>query len=295
MPVEATRIESLSKLTDEIVRQITSLPHFPENIVAVQRLLADPKSEMVDIARHISTDPAMTADLLKLVNSAQFMLPKRVDNIVDAVKLVGLKGIRNQLYSYGAQKLLGNDSDNKKKLWDHSYRCAYYAYNLVKNFKPAKRSILDDAYVGGMLHDMGKIVFSTVHPDLLDRIRDFCGEKDIPVQTFEDIAGGMNHSEIGARIAEKWNFPESLVASIRFHHEPALMTTDFKDVVFAVYLANTFCEFENGGMTWEQVEPLVIQDYGFQGEGQFRKIVEQFTEGFNKETRRLAGESGKKS
>lgn len=295
VPVEATRIESLSKLTDEIVRQITSLPHFPDNIVAVQKLLADPKSEMVDIARHISTDPAMTADLLKLVNSAQFMLPKRVDNIVDAVKLVGLKGIRNQLYSYGAQKLLGDDTDTKKKLWDHSYRTAYYAYNLVKNFKPAKRHILDDAYVGGMLHDMGKIVFSTVHPDLLDRIRAFCGEKDIPVQTFEDIAGGMNHAEIGARIAEKWNFPESLVASIRFHHEPGLMTTDYKDVVFAVYLANAFCEFENGGMTWEQLEPLVIQDYGFQGEAQLRKIVEQFSEGFNKETRRLAGEAGKKA
>ena len=93
VPVATAKIESLSSLTDELVRQITSLPHFPENIMAVQRLINDPKSEMIDIARHISTDPSMTADLLKLVNSAQFMLPRRVDNIVDAVKLVGLREI----------------------------------------------------------------------------------------------------------------------------------------------------------------------------------------------------------
>ena len=67
----------------------------------LQRLIADPNSDITDIAREISVDPSMTADLLKLVNSAQFMLPKRVDNIVEAVKLVGTKGVRNLLYSYG--------------------------------------------------------------------------------------------------------------------------------------------------------------------------------------------------
>ena len=74
VPVAATRIESLSLLTDEVVKSITSLPKFPENVVQIQRLIADPQSQIVDIARAISTDPALTADLLKLVNSAAFML-----------------------------------------------------------------------------------------------------------------------------------------------------------------------------------------------------------------------------
>jgi len=121
VPVAAAKIESLSTLTDELVRQITSLPHFPENILTIQRLIADPKSEMVDIARNISTDPSMTADLLKLVNSAQFMLPRRVDNIVDAVKLVGLRGIKNLLFSYGSQKILADERGmDQRALWDHS-------------------------------------------------------------------------------------------------------------------------------------------------------------------------------
>lgn len=285
VPVAAAKIESLSSLTDELVRQITSLPHFPENIMTIQRLIADPKSEMVDIARNISTDPSMTADLLKLVNSAQFMLPRRVDNIVDAVKLVGLRGIKNLLFSYGSQKILADQRGvDQRSLWDHSYRCAYYSYNLAKNFKPGNRALQDDAYVGGMLHDMGKIIFSSVHPELLDHIKAFCDAKGIEKATFEDLAGGMNHSEIGARVAEKWNFPESLVAAIRFHHEPSLMTTDFKDVVFTVYLANVFCEYELGGMSYDQIDKGVLQDFGFLSDKQFGKTVDQFVEGFRQES-----------
>jgi len=288
VPVAAAKIESLSLLTDEIVKSITSLPQFPENIVNIQRLIGSPDSQMVDIARAISTDPALTADLLKLVNSAAFMMAKKVDTIVDAVKLAGLRSIRNLLYSYGSFKILGiNSADtDKKKLWDHSYRTAYYAYNLARNFKGNAKGLQDDAYIGGMLHDMGKIVFSSVHPELLDRIRSFCKNKSIPADTFENLAGGMNHAEIGARIAEKWNFPESLVAAIRFHHEPALMSGDYKDLVNTVYLGNVFCEYEGGSMSFEQVESFVLAEFGITNEKAFKSIVDRMSEGFRLETTR---------
>jgi putative nucleotidyltransferase with HDIG domain len=288
VPVATARVEALSSLTDQIVGSITSLPKFPENIVQIQRLIADPDSQIVEIARYISTDPAMTADLLKLVNSAAYMMAKKVDNIVDAVKLVGLRGIKNLLYSYGTFKILDDGGADKKKLWDHSYRTAYYAYNLAKNFKANIKGLLDDAYVGGMLHDMGKIIFSSVHPELLDKIRAFCREKEIPPETIEGIAGGMNHAEIGARISEKWNFPESLVAAIRYHHEPSLESGEFRDVVHVVYLANVFCEYEEGGISYEQIEPSVLQDYGFTNEKHFKTVVEKMSEGFRLESGRSA-------
>jgi putative nucleotidyltransferase with HDIG domain len=284
VPVAAAHVEALSTLTDQIVNSITSLPKFPENIVQIQRLIANPDSQIVEIARYISTDPAMTADLLKLVNSAAYMMAKKVDNIADAVKLVGLRGIKNLLYSYGTFKILDDGSADKKKLWDHSYRTAYYAYNLAKNFKANVKGLLDDAYVGGMLHDMGKIIFSSVHPELLDRIKSFCHDKDIPADTFESIAGGMNHAEIGARISEKWNFPESLVAAIRYHHEPSLESGEYRDVVHVVYLANAFCEYEAGNMSYEQIEPSVLHDYGFTNEKHFKAVVEKMSTGFRMES-----------
>jgi putative nucleotidyltransferase with HDIG domain len=283
IPVDQTRIENLSLLANEVVRKISHLPQFPENIVTIQRILSDPKSQIVDIARYISTDPAMTADLLKMVNSAKFMLVKKVDSISEAVKLVGLRGIKNLLYSYGTQKILGAEQDDeKKRLWEHSYRAAFYAYNLAKNFKRSK-ALLDDVYVGGMLHDMGKIVFSSVHPELIEHIKRFCAEKGIPAQFFEDLSAGMNHAEIGAKIAEKWNFPESLVNAIRYHHEPGLTGAEHKDIVDTVYLANAMCDFQSGLLEFEQIDRDALENYGINTLAQFQTVLKQFSAGFSAE------------
>ena len=87
----------------------------------------DPKAQITSIATKISADPTLTADLLRLVNSAYFMLPRRVIDILEAVKLIGIKGLQNLLFSYGTQKVLGQTYRNMRELWDHSYQTALYA------------------------------------------------------------------------------------------------------------------------------------------------------------------------
>ncbi|MDR1374503.1 MAG: HDOD domain-containing protein [Treponema sp.] len=285
IPLEQTRVENLSLLSETIVNNVNSLPQFPENIMMVQKLIGDPKSDMTEISRQISMDPALTADLLKIVNSAQYMLAKKVDNIAEAVKMVGIRGIKNLLYSYGTQKILGDDTIDKKILWEHSYKTAFYAFNLIKNFRRTY-DLLDDVYVGGILHDMGKIIFSNVHPDLLRRIKEFCAEKNLPASTFEDLATGMNHAEIGALIAEKWNFPEGLVEAIRFHHDPAAASKDNKDLVGTVYLANMFCEYETGNVTYDQFDTTVLADFGITSKKQVDNLLERFSQGFKRETQK---------
>jgi len=279
IPFSELHLENLTDLSKAIVAEINELPQFPENIVFLQQLIADPESEITEIARQISTDPSLTADLLKLVNSAQFMLPKRVDNIVEAVKLVGIRAIRNLLYSYGTQKLLDSE---QKWLWEHSYRAAFYAYNLAKNFKKRK-DLLDDAYVGGILHDMGKIIFSVVHPELLDKITNFCTKRSINRDLLEDLSAGLNHAEIGGLIAEKWNFPAPLIQAIRFHHEPTNCHPEHKDVVYTVYLANVLCDMERGLMAFDQIDPKVLENYGIASEKQFNLILTRLSQAFDTE------------
>jgi putative nucleotidyltransferase with HDIG domain len=281
VPLDKARLDTLSTLTQTIVNSVNNLPRFPENILKVQSLLDDPKSKMSEIASVISMDPAMTADLIKIVNSAAFAQIKRIDSIAEAVKIFGIKGIKNLLFSYGTQKILGSNTAEKKKLWEHAYRTAFYAYNLVQNFK-RNHDILDDVYVAGILHDMGKIIFSQVHPDLIDKIQNFCMEKIIPQTLFENVAGGMNHAEIGALIAEKWNFPENLVAAIRYHHAP-LDASSNHTLVEAVYLANIFVHIENGDATFEQIDPAVLNNYGLANKKQVENLIAKFSEGFRAE------------
>jgi len=282
IPLDKAMIENMAVLSDEIVQNINSLPQFPENVIQIQKLINDPTSDMPTIARQISIDPALTADLLKIVNSAQYMLSKKVDNISDAVKMIGIKGIKNLLYSYGTQKILGDDTVDKKRLWEHSYKTAFYAYNLVKNFKH-DNNLLDDVYVGGILHDMGKIIFSNVHPDLLNKIKGFCTDKNVPTSTFEDLSAGMNHAELGALIAEKWNFPERLVSAIRYHHDPESASKDCKDLVDTVYLANMFCEYENGNVTFDQLDPGPMANFGIKKKAQVDSLLDRLSKGFMKE------------
>ncbi|MDR3191704.1 MAG: HDOD domain-containing protein [Treponema sp.] len=283
VPLDQTRVENLSILSSSIVNNVNSLPQFPENILTIQKMINDPRSDMGSIAKQISMDPAMTADILKIVNSAQYMLSKKVENIAEAVKMIGIRGIKNLLYSYGTQKILGDDTDEKKVLWKHSYKTAFYAYNLARNFRRDK-NLMDDVYVGGILHDMGKIIFFNVHPDLLSNIRNFCTEKNLPSNTFENLSAGMNHAEIGALIAEKWNFPEDLVAAIRFHHDPSSTPKDKQDMVEAVYLANMFCEYEADNVSFDQFETKPLEDFGINSKKQIDALIAQFSSGFKWES-----------
>ncbi|WP_028972901.1 HDOD domain-containing protein [Spirochaeta cellobiosiphila] len=282
IPFNEVRLEDLDSLSQTIVDEIHNLPPFPANILEIQKLIADPESKINTIAKHISVDPSLTADLLRLVNSAQYVLAKKVENIMEAVKIVGLKGLKNLLYSYGTQLVLGKDTPEQEALWEHCYRTATFAYLLAKYFK-RKRDLMDDVYVGGILHDMGKIVFSNVHPQLLEKIQQFNDERQLPFNAIEELTAGLNHQEIGARIAEKWNFPSILVEAIRYHHEPDKCSPEHRDHVYIVYLANVLTHYEAKELGFEQLEPRVLKYFNIATEMELYNILDQLKSDFNED------------
>lgn len=258
LPMNEVRLESLEQVSKEITDRIDELPQFPENVTMLQKMLNDPDVQMADIARRISTDPALTADLLKLVNSAAYLTARgKVDNIVQAVNLVGTRGLKNLLYRYGTEKVLGEETPETRQLWEHSSRTAFYAFSFARSVSKNTR-ILDDVYVGGILHDMGKIIFAAAQPELIDRINAFARNKGITTQLFEDLAKGLNHAEIGGLIAEKWNFPEPLIEAIRYHHDATSCSDEHRDVVYTVYLANSMANIQEGLIGPESLDPQVL-------------------------------------
>lgn len=284
IPMSHVRKENIHEVSKQLIQYIDSLPQFPENIVQLQSMINDPEVDMTEIARAIAVDPALTADLLKLVNSASYMLPKRVDNIHEAVMLVGLRGLRNLLFSYGTQTILGKENEKTRSLWQHSYRTAYYSFSLAKNILHNK-AITDDVYIGGILHDMGKIVFSSVHPTLIKNIERFCQEKNIPRILFEDMSAGLSHAEIGGLIAEKWNFPEALVEAIKNHHVPHNAKPANRLVVNTVYMANCLANFEEKVITYDQMDPEILAEFGVRNEEHFNNLSTKLVAAFERESR----------
>jgi HD-like signal output (HDOD) protein len=131
---------------------------------------------------------------------------------------------------------------------------------------------------------MGKIVLQSINPDLTAKIAKFCESKNISQVTLEDIRGGLNHAEVGALIAEKWNFPENLVAAIRFHHTPGNAPGKYRMLVDVVYLANMLCEIERGSAVFEQIDGSVLSRFHITHAEQVNKIITVFSKGFRKET-----------
>jgi len=282
MPMNMEIQVQLSSLAAEIVSYIDTLPQFPENIAIIERLLNDPESKLSEIAAHISNDVALTTDLLKLVNSAAFSLAKKCTNITEAVKLVGIRGIKNLLYSIGSIRVLGSTTDEQKQLWEHSYKVAFFSYNLARNFLH-NRSVTEDAYVCGLLHDLGKIVFSIMYPELLERLQDIRASKNLPEKVYDALMSGANHAEIGAALAEKWNFPPTLVAAIRWHHNTDEAPEEFRDLSLTVCLADILVHFVEGTLEYYQILPELLYHFNIDSEAQLRKICSSFQKGFEAE------------
>lgn len=274
------RAEGIELLIDEIVNGIESIPQFPENIRRIQNLINDKDSSMTDIAKQISIDPAMTADVLKIVNSSQFMLPNKVENLLNAVSLIGMKGLRDLILRYGAQKTL--KFEGSKILWEHSHFVAFSAFSLARSRRLSKE-MAEDAFMGGILHDIGKAVFANISTGLMDRFTTIAQNKELPTKIIEDLFAGYNHAEIGARIAEKWNFPESLVGCIRYHHDPHKCRKSDRGYVFALYLSNISCGYLSGDVSYDQIDSQILKYFNIPSEDDFKAIMKELQIRFDRE------------
>jgi HD-like signal output (HDOD) protein len=287
IPILDVRLDQVRALAKELVRNIESLPQFPESVVELLRLTEDPNASVAEISKYISRDPALTAELLKHVNSAYYGLPSRVNGIPQAVKLIGLRSLHHLLYSFGFHLILDHHHPHMKSLWEHSLRTAFYAFLLARDWK-RRPEIVDDAYVTGILHDLGFIVVSSLKPATQEKMRRFSMEKDIPSSVLEKFSFGMNHAEVGALIAEKWNFPDQLVDGIRYHNDPLQAGRSSRDVVFCVYLANSICELERSLVSFGQLEGEVLAEFGLRTEEQYLDLASRLKDGFGEHLAEIA-------
>lgn len=284
LPINEKTQRELNTASREFIKLIDEIPQFPESIIKINRLINDSNSKLSDIAMAISSDVSLTTDLLRLVNSVTFALASPCSSIADAVKLVGIRGIKNMILSVGSVKQLkGLGGESQKTLWIHANRVAFYSYNLARNFCAADKDILDDSYICGLLHDMGKLVFTTAHPDFLDTIKDICRQRNVSTDIFEKLLAGVNHAEIGSLIAEKWNFPTSIIGVIRHHHEPDMAPASIKKITSLVYLADMITHYETHEVDYYQFDLDVLKLFGIASESQLRKISDKLNKAFKED------------
>jgi len=271
IPANVNKPEIVTKVKTRILYEVKGLPTFPENIMTLLQMCVSPEAEIDIIADKIKQDVALTSDVIKLANSAGFITLGKVEDINKAVIKIGLKNLHSILLASNARKILESRYSRFEETWDHCGKVAIYSKLLAQRFNFA--GIAETAYIAGLLHDIGKVILLAVDMKLLKQIAQIVKNRDIiNASAIEEISVGISHAEIGALVAEKWNFPESMVEIIRFHHSPLLASDEYRDITFIVYLANMICGIEDRKYYDSYIEESVLARFGIEDEAQFQKL-----------------------
>ena len=220
----------------KLALKIKEIPPFPQVAIEVMKIADDPKSEATDLAETIIKDQGLTSKLLKLANSAFFGFSRRVTTVTEAVVITGFKTVKSLIVTIIAKSVLERPLKGymleKEMLWKHSLATAIASRMIAQKMKYKDP---EEAYIAGLLADIGKVVLSeflteTYH-EILEKVEN---EGKTFLEAEKEILG-FDHAELGAKIAEKWNLPEPLQEAIRYHHEPEKTS---KILPYIVHLGN---------------------------------------------------------
>jgi len=276
LPHRHTSYEKISSIKKTIISEIEHLPTFPENITELQAMCNDSSVSIDEISSKIITDPSLTADLLKISNSAGFITSRRIENINEAIMTIGLNNLIAILTAAAARKIM--DSKYKKfgQIWNHCNRVAFYSRFIA--LETDMSFYAEKAFISGILHDIGKIVLLSITPDLACQLSSIAQSKKIRSSTIlEEISIGISHATIGSIIAEKWNFPDYLLDAIKNHHSPLNSKNEFKQVTSIVYLANMLCEIERQRYNFDFIETEVLDIFNFSSENKLLQLHEKLS------------------
>ena len=206
---------------EALVRQVRDLPALPAAVVRVMQLTDDPKAGMADVARALGSDQSLAVRVLRLANSAFYGSSRRISTVSEAVITLGMRTTRNLVMATSCQEMLEQGVTSyalpRGALWRHSLACASAAQALAQR---ARYRATEEAFVAGLLHDIGKVVLDTYLKEQFAHVFIRAVGGKLTFAEAEREVLGFDHAEAGARLLERWNLPASLVTAVRWHHAP---------------------------------------------------------------------------
>lgn len=235
--------EHIQQRIQSIIQNVEQLPSLPDVVSKIVNMVNDPDVSFKHVADEIAKDQAITANILKLCNSAYFSKGKEISSIDRAIVILGLKEVKDIVVIATTKSVLnkvivGYDLA-RGELWKHGVAVAMLAKKIATECN--QKAIADIAFTGGIIHDVGKTVLALFVQSTFKEILNTVTEKSITFQEAEKVVMGFDHQQIGEQVAIKWKFPKVLQSIVRYHHEPMNAPDDHKMIVSIVHIANTLC------------------------------------------------------
>ncbi len=226
---------------EQILSGAAALKPFPKVAQRALALLDDPLVGAGKLVEVVSLDAAVTAAVLKAANSATYGRTRPVDDLKQALALLGNTRFRELVFASASAPFLAAAQPGYQlsagELWRHGVATSLLAEHLARL---AKLELGDVLFTAGLLHDLGKVVLSQFVEAGAGDITSLVKREGRSFLAAEEAVLGINHAELGARIAERWNFSPQLVELIRYHHQPEARPTS--KPLAALHVANALCE-----------------------------------------------------
>jgi putative nucleotidyltransferase with HDIG domain len=273
--VEFENEKLLKEGSSELLEQLDDIPTLPVVAIQVNDLLGDPDSSAADVARVMKRDQALTAKVLKLVNSPYYGIPGGVTDIQRALAYLGFNTMGQIILSlsvFSVFELRGSQEFSITEFWKHALAVALASELIAKKTKVCRP---EEAFTCGLLHDLGKVVLYKIHKPTLHAIVQKAKKEETSFVEAESALGVLSHTYFGEVIAQKWKLPMVIQNAIHYHHDPKVdgydtVPKEHKKVIHAVMLADAYVKSlevgDSGDGVVQQVPPSLLEKVGADSE-----------------------------
>lgn len=242
-----------------LVEDSIKLSSLPEICFRINEVVGDPQSSFEDIAEVISNDTSLSVRLLKIVNSAFYNFPEKIETIIHAISIVGTQQVQDLALATSALtvfKGIPGDFFNMSSFWRHSVGCGIAARTIAIHRREPNP---ERFYLMGILHDVGRLLIFENMPDMAREIvlrseRD----KEIMYEVESEILG-FDHAAVGADLLRAWNLPDSIEEVVAYHHRP-LEATRYPMECAVLHAADFIAKAMELGCSGDPLVPPLNED-----------------------------------
>ncbi len=199
----------------------------PQVASKVLELSSDPNTSAAKLQQVIGDDQAMTARILKIANSAMYACSRKIKTLTEAIVMLGFNSIRSLVVTSAARNLYNTKTNRtglkERLLWEHSIGTAFACRFLAEKHRPG---LMEEAFLAGLMHDIGKLVLNMREPEKFDEIVQIVYNENRPFAETENEILGFDHTVVGAMLVNKWKLSPVLEEAIRNHHHEAAFAAD---------------------------------------------------------------------
>ncbi|MGE5314488.1 MAG: HDOD domain-containing protein [Acidobacteriota bacterium] len=231
--------------------EISSLPMM---FVRITEAINNPRTSVHEISKIIGEDPGLTARLLRIVNSAFYNFPTKIDTISRAVTIVGTQQLRDLALATSVIRLfkgIPRELADMESFWRHSIACGAAARTLAGY---RRESNIERFFVAGILHDLGRLVIFGKVPEQAREAIAMANEKNMPLYQAERTVLGFDHALVGRALLQLWKLPNNLVDVVSYHHAPS-GSLSFPNETAIIHIADIFAHALGLGSSGERSVP----------------------------------------